>query len=234
MKLVTLLSDLSTGNLRELPQFGEGSGTVTPAGIPIAINAANGALEALYQRFPLETRMLVLEAIDGVHIYPLRSEFALTSGSSAPIKYIRDSVTEPFQDDLLAIEAVYDADMVGLRLNDALHPDAVSTPGYDILGLPHPKTGDRYYISYRAAHPKLAPNADPATTEIRVPTAALNAFKAHIAYCVFGGMGMEGALAKSQRWLQAYEGECQRLELANTLNQSMVDDNVKPQLRGWP
>lgn len=235
---MTLLSDiardLSLGHLADLPAFGIADGVIEPSQQTKLLLRTNDALRAIYTRFPLQVRTLVIEAVDGMHLYPLRQEFALTSGSAEPVKFIKDSVAEPFLEDVLGIEHVYDGEHCELALNDREDPTSLHTPAFDVLQIDKPVTGDRYHVEYRALHAAVPmETTDLSTVRLRVPAALLTAFKALIAAGIHEGAGNEGSMAKAAGLAAIYEAECARLEHANTLNHSMVDTNTKPQRGGW-
>lgn len=232
--LADIARDLSLGYLSDLPAFGIGDGVFEPTQVPRLLVRANDALRAMYTRFPLQMKTLIIEAVDGRHQYPLRSEYALTSASTEPVKFIKDSVLEPFLGDVLGIEHVYDADHCELPLNDRQDPLSLHTPSYDVLQIDKPVTGVRYHVEYRAAHlPIPMGTVDLSTIPLRIPAAALTAFKLHIAGGLHEGAGSDGTITKAMAYSQAYEQECTRLEQANTLNQSMADTNLKPEIGGW-
>lgn len=232
--LADLARDLSLGHVSDLPAYGIGDGVFEPSQVPKLLLRVNDTLRLLYTRFPLQRRTLVVEAIDGVHLYPLRVEYALTSGSLEPNKFIKDSVADPFRGDVLGIEHVFDGDRNELALNDRQDCTSLHTPSFDVLQIDRPVTGDRYHVEYRAAHaPVPMDTTDLASIPLRLPAALLSAAKYHIAAGLHEGAGSEGAMTKAQSYLNAYEAECARLDQANTLNQSMVDTNTGPERGGW-
>lgn len=234
--LADIARDLSLGHLADLPSFGEGDGLIEPTQLSKFLLRANDALRAVYARFPLQMQTIIVEAVDGVHLYPLRKEYALTSGSVQPNKFIKDSVANPFKEDVLGIEHVFDGEHCELSLNDRNDPTSLHTPSFDVLQIDKPKTGDRYHVQYRAMHepvPMTVTETEMVNVPLRIPAALLSAFKFHIASGLHEGGGSEGTTAKSIMYASAYETECIQLEKTNALNHSMVDTNIKPELRGW-
>lgn len=233
MRLATLLKDLSLGHLSDLPAAGVGDGTIEPQFQPKVLVRVGDALRTLYTRFPLQMKTLVVEAVDGVYQYPLRCEYAQTSASGQVNKFIKDTVAEPFIEDVLGIEHVYNSEHEELPLN--VRGDAMSlyTPGFDILQIDRPVGGERFHVEYRAAHAPIEPNVDVEVFEVRVPLAAHSALKLLIAQLVHEGAGNEGSLTKASQFKALYDEECGRLELANTFNQSIVDTNTSFERGGW-
>ena len=253
MNLADLLAKLSYGPLSELAMAGEGSGVVPAASIPKLIIAINDALVKLYTRFSLERKTLVLETVDGIYAYRLTQEYAQTSSSNQPNKYIKDSVVYPFTGDVLQVVGVMGnaaklptdpeyitqprlpvSDYIDLPLNDRNDRLSWHTTAFDTLSMDYPKTGDRYFVLYRAKHapiPLVPANA--AAVDIRLPDVLESALLAYVAYRIYGGMSMEMAVSKSRIHLQVYESECAELENQNLFNQSEASTNMKPVLHGW-
>lgn len=253
MNLTELLQKLSYGPLAELAVAGEGSGAVPPANVPRLVIPINDALRKLYTRFALQKRTVILETVDGVYAYQLAARFAQTSGSSEPNKYLKDTPAMPFLDDVLQVTDILgnlaslptdpkyitqpradENDYVPLALNDRNDRLSWHTLSYDTLGMDYPKTGDRYFIQYRAKHaPIPLQPADTSAVEIRLPDLLEPALLSSVAASVYGGMSMETALAKAQMHEKNYEMECQRLEGQDLFLQFNEGTNVKPALRGW-
>lgn len=250
MTLAELFQKLSIGPLSDLPIAGEGSGTVPVENYAKLILRVNAALVALYTRFPLQLRTLTLTAVDGIQTYYLRTAFAQTSGSTEVNKYIQDTVADPFKGDVLMVAGVYDGEHAALPLNDRNDCKSWFTTSYDSLAMDYPATGDTYYIEYRARHAEIPLNVvplvngapppgatDPITIigaiDVRIPPQLETALLAHIAANMYGSVGSDAALAKSQMHLSQYEGECAFYEERNTFNQSFESTNVKPLQNGW-
>ena len=236
MNLATILSKLSLGPLSEQSAYGTGSGTIETDKVPQLVHHIGQALIALYTRFPLQIRHIELATVDGLFEYPLQARFAQTSSSTEINKFIQDSAFAPFTGDVLKITAISDA-ATGCELPLNKRHDELSwyTTAYDTLRMGYPKTGDRYRVEYRARHAALNPDptGDLAAIEIRLPDELIPALLAHVAGHVYGGLSMEGALAKSQGHLATYENECQLHENSNTWDQHAEPHNTKFRAGGW-
>ena len=235
MNLANILTKLSLGPLAEQAAFGTGAGSIETDKVPQLVHHIGQALVALYTRFPLRMRSIEIETVDGLFEYPLQARFAQTSGSTELNKFIKDSALDPFTGDVLKISAVSDA-RTGCELPLNRRHDELSwfTSSYDTVRMGYPKTGDRYKLEYRARHAALEPNpVDPSTVEIRLPDELVPALLAHVAGHIYGGMSMEGALAKSQGHLATYENECQLHESTNTWDQHHEPHNTKFRAGGW-
>jgi hypothetical protein len=221
MNLDDLLKELSYGPLQDLAIGGNGSGVIPAESVPKVILRINNALTALYTRFPLQKRTIVIETVDGLASYHLRKDYAQTSSSTEVNKYIKDTVADPFLGDVLMVEHVYDANHCELPLNQRKDCRSWHTQAYDSLLMDYAKTGDRYFIEYRAAH-ALVPftPADPALVEIRIPPALKLALQHHVAANIYGSMNGENVLAAMQKFLNQYEGECAFVENKNAVTQT--------------
>lgn len=235
MNLANILSKLSLGPLSEQAAYGTGAGSVETDKIPQLVHHIGLGLTALYTRFPLLIRTLELETVDGLFEYPLQARFAQTSSSTEPNKFIKDSGFNPFTGDVLKVTGIQDA-RTGCDLPLNKRHDELSwyVTSYDTVRMGYPKTGDRYRIEYRARHAALEPNpTDPSTVEIRLPDELVPALLHYVAGQVYGGLSMEGALAKSQGHLTSYENECQLHEQTNTWDQHNEPHNTKFCAGGW-
>lgn len=236
MNAAELCQKLSLGPLSELPIGGKGSGTILPESLPKILMRANLALIALYTRFPLQLRQITLATVTGLHTYPLRYAYAQTSSSTEPVKFIQDTVADPFRGDVLAIEGVYDGEHGLLPLNIAGNELSWFTHSYDTLAVDYPRTGDVYFVEYRARHAEIPLDADLTALEgfeIRVPVSLEGALLAKIAGDVYSNMSMEGALSKSQLHLAEYEAICSEQEARNTAHSSTTVEHDKFRAGGW-
>lgn len=235
MNLANVLQQLSYGHIGELAIGGMGTGSIPTEHVPRLAQLTGNALVALYTRFPLRVRSLELETVDGVFEYALRVPFAQTSSSTELNKYIRDNAFDPFTGDVLKITSITEAATgCSLPLNKTGDERSWFITSYDQVRMGYPKTGDRYRIEYRARHAELPVNpAAPEEVEIRVPPELVPALLVHVASNVYGGMSMEGALAKSQGFMATYEGICQQHETGNTWDQHHTAQRTSFERGGW-
>jgi hypothetical protein len=246
MNLSQLLARVATGAAGGLAICGASSGTIPGEHLPRVIGKVQDTLTELHKRFPLQVKVLTLAVVDGVFAYPLREEFAQSSGSTEINKFILDSEAQPYTGDLLAIEHVLDAtDNSELPLNDRRNPLSWFTVAYDTLSMNYPVTGEQYFVQYRADHAPLdiathvvgIPDNpdDPIRTEltptaaaqkISIPASLFEAFMAKLAYELYCTQDGDGAMAKTNMLLQQYEAACLELEGRNTLNSSEITDRT--------
>ncbi len=235
MTLAEFFSKLSYSHLSELAISGNGSGQIVDADQPKIVQRINEGLLKFYARFPLRIKTLSLMTYAAVNEYYLRPDFALNSDSLEEYKYIIDTVLVPFPNDLLMIESIVDSDGDPVPLNDADDEDSWHTPSYDSITIDAPVTGDLFKIRYRAMPVEISLGPIEATeVTLPIPRILEAALLAYVAGQIYGNMSMEGAMAKSQHFLEMYEDECKIIEERNLLNSSYSNTNIKPQLNGWP
>ena len=173
----------------------------------------NLGLKALYTRFWLSSKEVIIQLYDHIQIYTLDRKYAVTNNlSMEKWKYIIDSVYEPFLDDVLKIEQVFDEGGRGLFLNDLTEPWSVFTPAYNQVRITYPMWCNSLVVHYRASHPtlKYEPGMDPASIEVLLPEAMLEPLLFYVAHRAFGSLNVDQN-AESNNYLQKYEQSCQRL-----------------------
>lgn len=224
MNLSQLLTRVANGPSKGLALCGAGSGVIPDPHVPEAVSKCMSALTALHTRFPLQLKLLTIATIDGIFEYPLRPEFAQSSGSAEINKFIVDSVDKPYTGDLLAIEHVLDANSAELPLNDRRDPLSWFSPAHDTVHCGYPVTGETYFVQYRADHAPLS--EEDLDAKISIPASLLDALITKVAYEYYCGQDGEGAQAKEQYLNQKYEAICQEIEGRNTLNSSVVENRA--------
>ena len=185
MNVEDFLRRLSLGPLSNLSMANEGNGTIAAAKIPAVISHLNDGLLALYSKFNLLEAELIIEQLETVTSYRLKSEYALTRALEFPANnhYIIDSVNRPFTDDLIKVLRVVADGGNDLPLNDDNNLDSVYTPSSHILQVPDPEHQKPLYIVYQAKHPLLADDA--LAAEIDIPEVLEEALLSFVAYKIF-------------------------------------------------
>ena len=230
MKLIEVFNQLTTGELSQLCIGGAAEGEITEANYGKVVGHINLGLTALYKRFYLKEGRISMDMVAGRHIYPIHSTYAINNTKSKePVRYLKDSPTEKFQDDILKIESVLTDVGYEIPLNDVLDPLSIVTTGPTILRLPSPlvaqanslpdqlKTSDLTVV-YRAAHPKLNPDLgsfNPETVELELPESHLEALLLFVASRAHTPGGMVNEFNAGNNYASKYEMECLRLEQFN-------------------
>ncbi len=231
MKLEELFRNLSFGELSNLSIGNEGAGYISADNIPKLVMYTNQSLVALYTRFILNQKELVLRSYDHVTFYYLRPEFACSSKQPAHRKYIMDSDLEPFTGDLIQVLQVFNEVGKVLPLNDNEQYAAIFTPQYDCIQLTHPVSGNVFSVHYQATHPAL--KDDDLQQEIRIPFFLEEALQAHVAYKVFSHMNGQENSAKAVEHMQRYENICIEVTEKDLVHTSISNTNIKSIKWGW-
>lgn len=234
MRLSDAIESLVYGPLSELGAFGEGSGSVSPDKLPQLMVRINAALQSLYSRFPLQVRSVPIETVSGLYHYPMRREFAQTSGSNEIHKFIKDTSADPFQGDVLMVTGIYNDCLEPLPFNDREEDGEWFKTAFDTLSYSRPLTPKYFHVEYRASHEKFPLMLDNFEEyEVRIPSSLELAFMSHVAGYIYSNMDMEGSKYKSSQHLQVYETECQFHEERNTFHQWESDSTRDIRKKGW-
>lgn len=213
------------------------------------VRHVNMALTALHTRFWLASREVIIQQYDHIQQYWLDKKYAQTNNlSTEPLRYIMDSIFDPFQDDCLKIEEVHDEGGETLFLNDLTEPWSVFTPTYNSIQVPYPMWCNTLVAHYRANHPKVSLYKDvligpfqaktdksqklrPEEVEIFIPEGFMEPLLFYVAHRVFGALNVDNN-AEGNNYLQKYEASCQRLEQSG-LQITPHYGNEKLDKAGW-
>lgn len=231
MLLSDLFTSLSYGVLSNLAIGGEGSGTIPVAHENRLVDHTNQSLLAIYGRLPILEKEVAIRAYDGMTIYPLKKKFADTDPTVVPQKFISDTLTDPFLEDVIRVLSVWDEEGEEVPLNDPDDEASLYLPAPTTLQIPQPVTGNAYFVLYQARHPLLV--QDDLTQELTLPEVLHDALMHHIAYKVLSPMNGQEHAAKAGEHLQTYEMIVSRIEQDNLLGTSLLNGNTKLHERGF-
>lgn len=241
MKLSQVFEQLTQGELSQVAIGGNGTtGQVAEANYRAVGNHVMLGLTSLYKRFNLKQSRLVVQLMPDIFTYPLQSKYALNNrGSTEPMRWILDSPTALFKDDIIKIHKVSTGSGYYFPINDAMDPYSVVTPTMDSIRVPADVVNatialDALYsttilqVEYQANHPNFVPRVnyfDPAHTNIELPYSHLQALLYFVASRVHNPIGMGQEFNAGNTWFAKYEAECQRLEAdgAEIDNAAQVD-----------
>lgn len=234
MKIVDLFRRLSYGELSNLAVSDSGSGTIKTEKHPQMIQYMNAGLLALYSRFVLSEKSLLIEQVENITNYHLKPEYARSSNSDKPHKYIRDFPGSPFQGDVIKILEVYDEFQVRLPLNDQDNPYSLFTPRPSTLQIPAPRAGRPLWITYQACHRVLTDSGDEAINQlIDLPFTLETALQNYVAYKTYSHMNGADNVVKGQEYLAAYEAICGEILDRDLVSQSFHTSHDKLDQRGF-
>ena len=230
MKLTDVFNQLTTSELSQNFIGGSEEGQINEANYPKVVNLINLGLTALYKRFYLKEGRVQLAMVPGRSIYPIHSKYAVGNTKSRElVKYLQDTVTDRFTDNILKIETVLTDAGEEIPLNDVLDTLSITTTSPTILRIPAALVAqgqslpDKYKTSeltvvYRANHPQidaLAPVFFPEQIELELPESHLEALLLFVASRANTPGGLVNEFNAGNNYASKYEMECSRLEQFN-------------------
>lgn len=234
MNVQELFRRLSLGELSNLGIGNDGAGTIKESGKPKIIMLANDGLRALYARFILREKTLILDLKPNIASYNLRPIHALSqvAEDNDAEAYIVDSVEEPFTGDLIRVLEAYDNLGQPFVLNNADDPMSLFTPQPDVLQIPNPLTGQLMAVTYQA---KSIPLVDGNENQaIDLPEILESILTAFIAHKVYSQMNTPEAAVRSKYYFDIYEMGCLEIEQKNLLGSSRSSSQkLKFNANGW-
>lgn len=237
MLLTEIFDHLSYGELSQL--FVGGSiASVNTDGIPVdayprIVSFINLALIDLYKRFPLKENKFTLQQYESINRYQLKIAFALSNVTSVePIKYIIDSASAPFADDVLLINRILNPDGVPYALNDIHNPDSLYTPEDKVLLINTPVDATLNTIEYRCYPEKVVlVDNDIEGVEVNLPDSLVAALLAYIGFRAHIALP-EGDAAKSTGFFSKYKKICDEINEFGLLNKPAPTCN-RFEANGW-
>lgn len=215
MTLLDILKDLTYGELSGLAIGnllpGEDENQPDPHEYEQVVSHINLALKEIYKRFFLRSVEIDVQQYDQIVTYKLHSDFAVTNvASTEPIKYILDTAEEPFQDDILKIEEIYDEEGNKYAVNDVSDEDSLYTPTFRSIQVPNPSSTRIMSVQYRACHPKITAtiDTDPETIEVELPNSLHIALLQYVGYRA----NIRTNIEKSADFWQQFTASCDAVD----------------------
>lgn len=235
MNLNDLFRDLALGELSNLSLVE--NDTIVPQKRPKIVSYANEGLLALHSTFVLKEKDMLVEMREGVTNYHLLKRYAWSqyNEDNPPdrwnMPYIMDMVSDPFQEDVIKILAVYNSFNQRMPLNDHENARSVFNPQSNLLQVPYPIPGQALAIEYQARHTLL--DHCECDEDILIPDVLWRALKAYIASKVCSHMNTQEMTAKGQEHMIIYDTICQEVVDMDLVNTSSSSTNSRFQKRGW-
>jgi hypothetical protein len=158
------------------------------------IRHINLGLTAIYTEFLLRSEECYVELHEQIALYHLDYRWASSNAASTEDpKYIIDTVANPFNDNVLKIEEVYDEGGNLLRLNDPQEELSVFTPRFNTIQVPWPNDFNTLAVQYRADHPTISyvDGMAPDEVYVEVPRQLREALLFYVASRVYAGINTE-------------------------------------------
>lgn len=150
MLVADIINGLKYGELRHF-NLGESEVEgVAEIHYPMLINLINQGMLDIYSKVSLKYQEVFIQPVSQINIYKLHVRHAETNLDSTEEKFIKDTIEEPFEGNILKIEAVYDEFGTELPMNDHANADSVFLMGLDTLQVPKPSEGIALSIIYRS------------------------------------------------------------------------------------
>lgn len=247
MYLSEIFSQLTYGELSQLSLGGAETGEISEENYPKILAHINLGLTALYKRFPLKEGRVIVALQPGKVTYPLTSSYAVSNTRSQQVmRYLLDTVSEPFQDDIHKVERIYTEAGWELGLNDesdvygCFTPSAstIRVPAAIVAGsmdLPDELRTTKLEVVYRANHPQIVQPLgffDPSRVEVELPYSHLEPLLLFVASRVHNPVGMTNEFHMGNNYATKYEQACQQLELVNLRVDQGAQSNRLRQ-NGW-
>ena len=222
MKLQEIFDQLTYGELSQLSIGGGEAGVINETNYPRVLAHINLGLTALYKRFNLKEKRIVIALQPDVDTYQLNV------------------------DDILKIEKVITDSEFELGLNQDSDAYSCFTPTLTTLRLPKVlmyqggDLPDEYItagltVVYRANHPKLVIRFGmlrPEATNVELPSSHLQALLYFVASRAHNPIGMTNEFNAGNNWNAKYEAACQELEFQGLQVERGVN-NFKLHWNGW-
>jgi len=168
-----------------------------------------------------------------ISIYKLLTDFAVngTTGNEA-VKYIIDTVAEPFENTLLQIDKVVDENGDKLFLRENTEETSLFTPSFNKLQVPNPGT-TVIGVTYRANHTKLpTANITPEDVELEIPESLLEPLLYYIASRAYMGTPPTDGVDRSAQYFGRYQASILRIK-ENGLIEADETENQRIGINGW-
>ncbi len=233
MFLSDLFDQLAVGELSQLC-IGDADGIgIQACDYAKILPHINLGLLELYKRFPLRAQEVIIQQYDQIQLYELNSKYAVSNTESLePIKYIMDSEYQPFKDNVLKIEKVFNEQGEELYLNDFDQYWSYQIQSYNTIQVPYPEKENAFVVTYRAGPDKIElTGLNPSIQEVPVPPAMLDALLYFIGSRVYSNMNSDNN-AEGNNYMQKFELACKKIEELN-LVQKRSNENLKLDGLGW-
>ena len=201
---------------------------------PRLISHINMALTDLHTKFNLKEREVVIQPVEGITFYELDSKYAESNNSSTePYKYIKDSIYEPFLDDVIRVNSAYDELGCEVPINDENVCNSIYLNSYKRIQIPNAHEENALFVMYRANHPKLSSSKPNLDDEVEIPAYCVEALLSYVASRVHTQRTSQESQGIAVNLMAKYNLICQQLEEKNVLHNSPSNTNFKLGERGW-
>lgn len=232
MLLSTIFEHLTHGELRQLPIGGaEHDEGITEENYPAIVSYVNLALIELHTKFPLKLDTVVIQQYANITKYVISNMNAVSNTLSNRVKYVIDSASEPFLNNILKIESIVDELGETIPLNIPSDVTSILTPNYNEIQIKYPEATKAISVTYRATHEHInIEGLRPANVDIPIPPSMLQALLMFIAHRAT--LGLSETNVESDGYLAKFEHACNKITNEDIVNETEYT-NTRPEINGW-
>lgn len=246
MTLQEIFDQFSFGELSQLSIGGQPQGVINESNWDRMVAHVNLALTTLYKRFDLKKGDVLVQLLPGQTAYRLHSDNSVLNPRFPSVtKFILDTASARFKNDVLKIERALTDDGFDCTINDAGYPYSLSTPALSTLevpkaivdqasGLPEELKTEKLRVIYRADHPKILMSGSfmPDRLELELPYTHLEALLWFVASRIHNPIGMGQEFNAGNTYYAKFEAECAKLQNEGLeINQNADGDRIHS--KGW-
>jgi len=228
------LRDLSRIELSGSAFGNSGAGSIQGARLAATVALINDGLLHLHSALMLKEGSVIVEMKGNTTHYELDSRFAESRYDPLQVAYpyIKDSIGQPFADDVLKIVEVTGQDGRNWPINASGHARAVFvTQGVNVLQIPQPLDAVAIAVRYRAAHAPLREDAPDAPLQLpRTLHAPLRAF---VAAGLYRAMPVESGQQQAALYEARYAQAVAEVAASDALSSSHIRASCRFCANGW-
>lgn len=237
MKLKELFQNLALGELAGSPFVELNGYELDETKLPRVTHAINQALTYIHTNFHLKQKQVVIQLNEAQGLYYLDSDYAISNHTSPYQKYILDTESDKFTDDVLQVLGVYGIDGTAFPLNDSYAIGSVFTPEYNCIQVPDDLKRMSYrqlVVVYKANHSKIdLKEPMHSNLTVNLPSSYDSLLQAYVAYTLYMNMAGDGQMNKGSQYFAKVNTLTMQLMQQGIGVITQTGTNIKPQLGGW-
>ena len=234
MTLQELFDHLTYGELGQFFIGGLEDGGISNISQPNLINNINLGLLELYTEFPLKTKEVFIQLYEHITTYTLHTDYAQSNlNSTQPTKYIVDYSADPFINDVLLIDSVFNEDGAEYPLNDSTQTFSVFTPSYNSIQVPFVDGDNAISVIYRASPQRIpTTNVNPSLVDVPIPPQLVGALISFVVSKVHSSIGSSNETNKAGLFYNKFKAEIANIKLLGLIQKEQIF-NERLWSNGW-
>lgn len=235
MKLFEFFQNIALGDLYGTNFVETGTYEILPKHLPRVIQSLNQGLDYLYTIFALKQSEVVIELKQGISRYYLDSLYARSNKESG-LKYIMDTEYNPFLDDVIQIQSIFNEEGLELLINDSVSYSGVHTPEYNCIQISDGTLENAKFLTvlYKAKHPRIPLN-EPLSSKLtlQIPASFEGALQAYVASNLMTNTVGEDSKNTGNIFYAKFRTMVDELKMQGIGTLPQVGTNIKPLIGGW-